>query len=498
MGRRTGCWTSLLLLTAACGTTSVSPIVSPSPTATASHGRDAALDLLAACRPDACSVSGSVDRADGTRVVVIEALPDLGDAQVLLVRGDRLVDSYVLRSQYSSGVRTDSTGHLLVIANGNTATDVVPLAVESDRLVPVPLRGSNQGMYGDNNYSFVDNGGVLDVVVGQHTMRDQGVATATVTWHWDGTAYVEGPCTGDREPAPEGLVCQARIMLVRTPDGRDLDVLDTGGGGLPVIYHAGTPGGLVAFPPTIEAARAVGLRWISYARPGYAGSTPHPGRAVGDAAADTATVLDALGLTDFVTYGWSGGGPHALACAALLPPRCRGAALVASVAPWDAQGLDFLAGMGSDNLEEFGLAVEGRAALAPFLTDAAAGMVDVTAEGVVASLGDLVPAVDVNALTGDVAEWVAGSFRSAVSGGSDGWLDDDLAFVAAWGFAAEEVTVPTAVWQGGQDLMVPLEHGRWLASRIPGARQHLLPDHGHISLVRDVIPAVLADLAAHS
>lgn len=287
-------------------------------------------------------------------------------------------------------------------------------------------------------------------------------------------------------------------MIVRTPDGRDLDVLDTGGEGLPVLYHSGTPCGPVPFAPTVKAARSVGLRWVSYARPGYAGSTPHPGRTVADAASDTATVLDALGLQEFLTYGWSGGGPHALACAALLPDRCRGVALVASVAPWDAEGLDFLAGMGSDNLEEFGLAVAGRGALEPFLAEAAAGMSDVSAADVAASLGGLVPQVDVEALTGEVAEWAAASFRSAVSHGPHGWVDDDLAFVRPWGFSVSDVSVPTAVWQGGQDLMVPLDHGRWLGSHLPGARPHLLPDHGHISLMRTVLSDVLADLARHA
>lgn len=192
-----GVWWVSVMLTAACG--GAAPTASPSPSVSASGGRDAALDLVAACGPDACSVSGSIERADGTRVVVIEALPDFGDAQVLLVRGDQLVDSYALPTPFSSGVRTDSTGHLLVIANGNTASDIVPLTVTSGRLVPVPLRGSDEGMYGDNNYSFVDHGGVLDVVVGRHAMLDQGQATATITWRWDGTAYVEGPCTGDRQ-----------------------------------------------------------------------------------------------------------------------------------------------------------------------------------------------------------------------------------------------------------------------------------------------------------
>ncbi len=284
-------------------------------------------------------------------------------------------------------------------------------------------------------------------------------------------------------------------MQIRVPDGRSLDVLDTGGPGVPVVFHSGTPGGLVPFPPTVAAAAAVGLRWISYARPGYGGSTPQPGRRVADAAADTAAVLDALGLDEFVTYGWSGGGPHALACGALLPGRCRAVGVVAGVAPYDAEGLDFLAGMGSDNIEEFGLALQGRAALEPFLKEAVAGLVDVTADQTVASMGDLLPPVDVAALTGEVAEWFAASCRVAVSLGPHGWLDDDLAFTQPWGFDLGALEVPVTVWQGGQDLMVPLAHGHWLAAHVPGSTARLLPEHGHISLTEGVLPLVLEDLA---
>ena len=192
-------WIPLLLLTAACSGGSAPAALSASPEATGSVGRDAALDLLAACRPDACSIGGSAERAEGTRVVVIDGLPDLGPAQVLLVRGDELIDSYELDGEQTGGLRTDATGHLLVVVNGNTASKVVPLTVESGRLVDVAISGSDDSMYGDNNYSFDDNNGVLDIVVGRHRLIDKGVAIASVTWHWDGKAYVEGPCIGDRQ-----------------------------------------------------------------------------------------------------------------------------------------------------------------------------------------------------------------------------------------------------------------------------------------------------------
>jgi pimeloyl-ACP methyl ester carboxylesterase len=159
------------------------------------------------------------------------------------------------------------------------------------------------------------------------------------------------------------------------PDGRKLDVLIAGPpDGLPLVLHEGTPVGLVLYPPTVQAARVRGLRVILAARPGYEGSTPRPGHRVVDVAADTAAVLGELGADTFVTLGWSGGGPHTLACAAALPGRCLAAASIAGVAPYAAKGLDWLAGMGPENVDEFGAAVSGEAALTEFL-DRTAGLV---------------------------------------------------------------------------------------------------------------------------
>jgi pimeloyl-ACP methyl ester carboxylesterase len=283
-------------------------------------------------------------------------------------------------------------------------------------------------------------------------------------------------------------------VLITTPDDRTLQVVDAGGDGLPCVFHSGTPGGPLAHDAAMRAAADAGLRWITYGRPGYGDSTPFPDRPVVQAARDTATVLDHLGLDTFVTYGWSGGGPHALACAAVLPGRCLAAATLAGVAPFDAVGLDFTAGMGPENVEEFGLAVKGRAALTPYLLEQRPGLLEVTADDIAASLGGLISKEDRASLTGEFAAFLAASFREAVRVGVTGWLDDDLAFVSPWGFAVESITVPVAIWQGEQDLMVPFAHGQWLASHIPRAQVHLLPDHGHLSLTVGHLPAILAEL----
>ena len=283
---------------------------------------------------------------------------------------------------------------------------------------------------------------------------------------------------------------------VTTPGGRSLDVLDAGGDGLPLLYHSGTPGGAVPWPAAIEAARRAGLRWMTYSRPGYGGSTPRPGRTVADAAADSAAVLDALELGEFVTVGWSGGGPHALACAALLADRCLGAATIAGAAPSHQPDLDFLAGMGDDNVKEFSLAFEGREALLPAIEGLVQSFREITAEQVVGALEGLLSGSDRTALEGPLADYVAASGREAVRVGPEGWVEDDLAFCRDWGFDTTSVTVPVAVWQGREDLMVPASHGEWLATHVPGARPHLLEGVGHVSLVAR-IGEVLEDLADH-
>jgi pimeloyl-ACP methyl ester carboxylesterase len=283
--------------------------------------------------------------------------------------------------------------------------------------------------------------------------------------------------------------------LITLPDGRELDVLAAGPeDGLPLVIHEGTPGGLVVYPPTIAAARERGLRVVVAARPGYEGSTPRPGRTVSDVAADTAAVLDELGARTFVTYGVSGGGPHALACAAGLPGRCMAAASVAGIAPYGAEGLDFLAGMGPENVTEFGAALKGSDALTPYLEKEAAAFGGVTADDIAAAFGGLVSDADKAALTGDYAANVAASLRAALRNGVAGWRDDDLAFARDWGFSLDKLRAPIAVWQGDQDRMVPYAHGQWLAAHIPGARAHLMPGEGHLTLTVTAIGQILDDL----
>ncbi len=286
-------------------------------------------------------------------------------------------------------------------------------------------------------------------------------------------------------------------FTVLAADGRALDVLACGpADGLPFVFHSGTPSGLVTYDPMTEAAATLGLRTVLYSRPGYGGSSPHPGRLVGDAAADVGAILDHIGAGSFVTAGWSGGGPHALACAALLPGRCLAAATIAGVAPYGGDGLDWLDGMGPENVQEFAAATAGEAALAGLLKEGSDALREITAAELAAGLGGLLSEADNAVIGGDFAEYLAASFRAAVATGTAGWRDDDLAFVRNWGFplGGDGAGAPVTVWQGGQDRMVPYAHGAWLAGHLPGARAHLLPGEGHLSLALNAFGQVLADL----
>ena len=274
-----------------------------------------------------------------------------------------------------------------------------------------------------------------------------------------------------------------REHTVEGPGGRSLRVREDGDpAGVPLIAHHGTPGSRLLYRRWVEDAAERGIRLIAYDRPGYGGSDRHQGRSVADAAADVDAIADALGLDRILVDGRSGGGPHALACAALLGDRVAAAATLAAVAPYDAEGLDFLAGMGEDNVIEFGAALEGPEVLGPLLEDFAPRLLAAEPDQLVGALRSLLSPPDVAVVSGGLAEELIASTREGIGAGREGWLDDDLAFTRPWGFDLAAISVPLALWQGRQDLMVPPAHGEWLAARIPGADACLSDEDGHLSI----------------
>lgn len=281
------------------------------------------------------------------------------------------------------------------------------------------------------------------------------------------------------------------MRSVTTSDGRTLTVREGGDPeGFPVLSISGTPGSSMLYPPHIRDAAIQGIRLFSYDRPGYGGSTRQKSRKVADCAADIATVSDALGLERFAVWGISGGGPHALAAAALLPDRVIAVAALASVAPYDADGLDFLEGMGEQNVEEFGKIFEGEDVHRASMEKQREELLSATPEQLVELWQTLLGPSDREVATGVLAAFLLDHIRAGIGPSGDGWIDDDLAFVAPWGFDLASIRIPVQIWQGAQDQFVPYGHGVWLAEHIPGVDARLTAEDGHLTLVDRRVPQV--------
>jgi pimeloyl-ACP methyl ester carboxylesterase len=283
------------------------------------------------------------------------------------------------------------------------------------------------------------------------------------------------------------------VRSVDTADGRTLTVHEGGDPeGVPVLVQNGTPGSGLLYEPHVRDAAEKGIRLLSYDRPGYGGSTRHEGRTVADCADDIAAVCDALGVDRFCTWGISGGGPHALAVAALLPDRVAAAAALAPVAPFDAEGLDFYEGMGEQNVEDFGATVEGGEAHLATVERGREQLLTATPEELVEVWSTLLGPADVEVLGGEIAAFVLENARAGIEMSGEGWFDDEEAFVRPWGFDLGSIRVPILHWQGEQDKFVPFGHGVWLSQHIPGVESHLTPEDGHLTLYERRIPEVHA------
>ena len=287
----------------------------------------------------------------------------------------------------------------------------------------------------------------------------------------------------------------ARLLTVELADGRALEAGDEGDErGTLLIFHHGSPGAAVPFEPFDRAAAERGIRLVTMTRPGFGGSSRQPGRRVASAAADAGALADQLGAERFLTAGWSGGGPHALACAALLPERVAAAATIAGVAPFDAEGLDWAAEMGEDNKVEYGTAARDPDALLRWMEPHVGTLSVVGPREMVDDIRSVISDVDEDALDGALGEMLAESFHRAFEPGGWGWYDDDLAFVQPWGFDLSSIRVPVSIWQGRHDLMVPFSHGEWLVEHVANARSRLRPEHGHLSLAVGSFGVILDDL----
>ena len=270
-----------------------------------------------------------------------------------------------------------------------------------------------------------------------------------------------------------------------TRDGRQIEFATIGDPSNPtVVYHHGTPGSVHLVESFREQAERLGLFIIGMSRAGYGGSDRNEGRRVADVVADVQSVLSHLGRGEYVAVGWSGGGPHALACAA-LDPACLHAVSLAGVAPM-VDDFDWTEGMGPENIEEFNLAREGGPAYDDAMRHATEVFSGATADTVVALFGGLLSDTDQRSMEPlSVRELLARGISHGLTSDRDGFRDDDQAFLGDWGFRVNEIQRPVSLFFGDHDLMVPARHGHYLASVIPNVTVYHWPDEGHVSLVVD-------------
>jgi pimeloyl-ACP methyl ester carboxylesterase len=286
------------------------------------------------------------------------------------------------------------------------------------------------------------------------------------------------------------------VPLLRLPDGRDLEYdLQGPSTGPVVLFHHGMPGSAVPMGTVLGSMTDRGFRVVTYSRAGYGASSPATGRTVLDTAADCAFLLTHLGITHYLVAGWSAGGPHALASAAVAPDRVEGVLLVASFAPFDADGLDYVDGMGAQNVAQFGTVGHGDAAMRELVGQMAAAVRGHASADVATEMASLLPPADLAVLTGEYGADNAANMDHGLSRGDEGWVADLAALTGPWGFDLAAVTAPVELWHGAVDRMVPITHGRWLAEHLPTAKAHLEPEQGHLSLVIGSLGEKLAILS---
>ncbi len=275
-----------------------------------------------------------------------------------------------------------------------------------------------------------------------------------------------------------------------TRDGRSLSVQSAGSAeGRPVVVHHGTPGSRHLAEGWAADALADGVRLLSYDRPGYGGSTPQTGRTVADCASDVRAIADHFGYDRIAVWGWSGGGPHALACAALLPDLVCAVASLGAIAPYGSPGLDYFAGMGQENVDDIKLQLDDPgAALRKLILDrdGILGMTEDQVEGYAADneqgFASLVSPQDAAAMAAGLGTWWLRSMQVGLEPGYAGWWDDGVAHFGDWGFEVTDVDVPVQLWHGRHDRFVPFQHGEWLARNVPNADAHLTDADGHMTL----------------
>ena len=209
-------------------------------------------------------------------------------------------------------------------------------------------------------------------------------------------------------------------------------------------------------------------------------------------AEDVRAIATALGIERLGVWGISGGGPHAIACAALLPDLVPAVAVLASPAPWGAEDLDYFDGMGELNVEDTKLLLDDPPAARAKQQEERVEMLEGTPEQLLEVLGSLLSAADRAVLTGELVDYLIETTRVGIGANDDGWWDDNLSLIEPWGFELDSITTPVLLLHGRQDRFVPFGHGEWLARHIPGVEARLTDDDGHLTLTEHHLETVHA------
>ena len=254
------------------------------------------------------------------------------------------------------------------------------------------------------------------------------------------------------------------------------------------LFEYGTPGTRRLSPQLVDAARLAGFALLVVDRPGYGRTSRSQGRRIVDVVDDVRAVLDGVGWSRFAVWGGSGGAPHALAIAARMAGRVSACASVVGLAPFEATGLDWYAGMSTGNVEEFQAAASGEQAYRPIVERLAAEALASVEAGGLQVAGDYeLPEADRSALAARHEEdGYLERMRLTYGDGVDGWVDDCLALTKPWGFALSEVTTPASVWYGVADVLASKDHHDYLISHVPHAKRRELSG-GHVLSTRDLL-----------
>jgi pimeloyl-ACP methyl ester carboxylesterase len=264
--------------------------------------------------------------------------------------------------------------------------------------------------------------------------------------------------------------------------------------GRPVMLMHGMPGSRLGPHPRASQLYQQGIHLIAFDRPGYGGSSRLVGRRIADAAADAAAVAEELGIDRFAVVGRSGGGPHALAVAALLPKHTTRAAVLVGLAPFDAEGLDWFDGMTGANVREYTAASQSEEALSLRLAPQAAS-IRADPKRLFAHLDPDMPETDRQVVMNlAIRTMLTDNYAEALRESPAGWIDDAVALCTPWGFDPADIHVPVLLWHGEKDVFVPVSHTRWLADRIPGARSVVHPGASHFGAL-PILPEILSWLA---